>query len=169
VRRVAELGSLAVIAPMSDFASKLTDVILEWFPVVFGFGILAAFAVWFSRGIGQHRRERRRRIAHSALEAQMKHFVYAKIMEGILPMARTAKYEEPLSQALETAKLGVITGGGTQMGKGDTIAWVGIDLALADLDGAVQFTRQRLRELGAPGGSVLEYRVGEQQMSVEIS
>ena len=154
---------------MSDFASKLTDLILEWFPVIFGFGVLVAFAVWFIRGIGQYRRERQRRIARSALEAQMKHFAYAKIMESILPMARAAKYEDPLGQALEAAKLGVITGGGTQMGKGDTIAWVGIDLALADLDGAVQLTRQRLRELGAPAGSVLEYRVGEQQMSVEIA
>ena len=153
---------------MNDFTSRLIDVLLEWIPIIFGFGVLVAFAVWFIRGIGRHRRERQRRIARSALAAQMKHFAYAKIMESILPMARAAKYEDPLSQALEAARLGVVTGGGTQMGEEVTIAWVGIDLALADLDGAVQFARQRLRELGAPAGSVLEYRVGEQQMSVEI-
>jgi hypothetical protein len=55
------------------------------------------------------------------------------------------------------------------MGEGDTIAWVEIDFALADVDGAVEFTRQRLRELGAPAGSVLEYYVGEEQISVEIA
>jgi len=154
---------------MSDFASKLTDLILEWLPDVFMFGVLVAFAVWFIRGIGPHRRERQRRLERAAFGAQMQHFAYAKIMEDILPMARSAKYEDPLGEALEAAKLGVVTGGGTQMGAGNTIAWVGIDLALADLDGAVQFTRQRLRELGAPVGSVLEYRIGEQQFSVEIA
>jgi hypothetical protein len=154
---------------MSDFASRLTDVILAWFPIIFGFGVLLAFTVFIIRGISQHRRERQRRVARSALEAQMKYFVYAKIMESILPMARAAKYEDPLSEALEAARLGLVTGGGTQMGEGDAIAWVGLDLALADLDGAVQFTRQRLRELGAPAGSVLEYRIGEEKISVEIA
>ncbi len=154
---------------MNEFASKVRDLILDWFPLIFGFGILAAFAVWFIRGIGQHRREREKRIAHAALEAEMKHFVYAKIMDPVLPMKRASKYEEPLEQALETAKLGVVTGGETQMAKGGAIAWVGIDIALADLDGALQFTRQRLRELGAPPGSELQYRVGEQKMTTMIS
>src|SRR5882724_8271245 len=154
---------------MSDFASRLTDVILNWCPLIFGFGVLAAFGVWFIQGIGQHRRQRQQRAEHSALEAQMHHSVYVKITESILPMARGAKYEDPLNHALQAAKLGVVTGGGTQMGKGGTIAWVGIDLAFADLDSAIQLTRQRLRELGAPAGSVLQYRVGDQKMSVEIT
>jgi hypothetical protein len=154
---------------MGDFSSRLTDLILEWFPVIFGFGILVAFGVWFVRGVGQHRRGRQRRMERSALESEMKHFVFVKIMEDILPMARGAKYEDPLDQALEAARLGVVTGGGTQMGEGNTIAWVGIDLALADLDGAVQFARQRLRELGAPAGSVLEYHVGDEKISVAIA
>jgi hypothetical protein len=42
-------------------------------------------------------------------------------------------------------------------------------MALADLDGALQFARQQLRELGAPAGSALLYRVGDQQVSVEIA
>ena len=49
------------------------------------------------------------------------------------------------------------------------IDWVGIDIDLTDLDRGIEFTRRRLRELGAPPGSVLEYRIGEQKMTVEIT
>jgi|ERR1035437_3751846 hypothetical protein len=154
---------------MSDSTSKLIDWVIGWFPILFGLGVLAAFAVWFIVGIGPHLRQRRRRIEHSALEATMHCSVYARIMEPILPMARGRKYEEPLDQALVAAKLGVVTGGGTQMGKDGGIAWVEVVMALADLDGALQFARQQLRELGAPAGSALLYRVGDQQVSVEIA
>jgi len=41
-------------------------------------------------------------------------------------------------------------------------------MQLADLDGAVELVRQRLRELGAPGGSVLEFKRGDQQVSLPI-
>jgi len=74
----------------------------------------------------------------AALEAQLKHFAYARFMEGILPMVLATKFEDSTGQPLEAVKLGVITGDGTQMGPGDTIV-------------------------------LLEYRVGEQQMSVEIA
>jgi hypothetical protein len=154
---------------MNDLSYKLIDATLEWFPVILGFGVFFAFVVWFIKGVGQHRRERQKRIARSALEAKMKHFVYAEIMEPVLPMARAAKYEDPLDQALETAKLGIVTGGGTQTGDGGTIAWVGIDLALADLDGAIEFTRQFLLKLGSPPGSVLEYRVGGEKKIIPIA
>jgi hypothetical protein len=153
---------------MSDFTSKLIDFVIGWFPILFGFGVLAALAVWFIMGIGPHLRQRRKRIEHSALEATMHYSVCAKIMEPILPMARGRKYEEPLDQALVGAKLGVVSGGGTQMGKDGAIAWVEVVMALADLDAALQFARQQLRELGAPAGSVLVYRVGDQQVSIEI-
>ncbi len=153
---------------MSDSTSKLIDWVIGWFPILFGFGVLAAFAVWFIMGIGPHLRQRRKRIDHSALEATMRYSVCAEIMEPILPMARGRKYEEPLDQALVAAKLGVVTGGGTQMGKDGGIAWVEIVMALADLDGALQFTRQQLRKLGAPPGSTLVFRVGDQQVREEI-
>ena len=55
------------------------------------------------------------------------------------------------------------------MAKKGGIEWVGIDIDLTDLDRGIEFTRRRLRELGAPHGSVLEYRIGEQKMTVEIT
>jgi hypothetical protein len=52
---------------------------------------------------------------------------------------------------------------------GSSIEWVALDLELSDLGDALAFTRKLLRELGAPAGSVLEYRVGEQKMTVQIT
>ena len=69
---------------------------------------------------------------------------------------------------LEVRKLGEVTGGGTQMDKDNRIEWVGIDMQLADLDGAVELVRQRLRELGAPAGSVLEFKRGDKEVSLPI-
>jgi hypothetical protein len=96
------------------------------------------------------------------------HFVFAKIMDPVMPIERGTKYEDPLADTLEGRKLGEVTGGGTQMDKDKKIEWVGIDIQLADLVGAVELVRQRLRELGAPAGSVLEFKRGDQQVSLPI-
>ena len=69
---------------------------------------------------------------------------------------------------METRKLGEVTGGGTQMDKDKKIEWVGIDIQLADLDDAVEFVRLRLRELGAPEGSVLEFTRADQKVTLPI-
>ena len=67
-------------------------------------------------------------------------------------------------------RLDRVTGSGTQMSRdGSAIVWVGIDLELADLEGALTFARDRLRQLGAPPGSVLEFRVGEENRTVQIA
>lgn len=74
-----------------------------------------------------------------------------------MPVERGEKYDIPLGEALEQKKLGIVTGGGTMMRKDRTIEYVGLDLQLVNVTGAVDFTKQKLRELGAPRGSVLEY------------
>ena len=95
------------------------------------------------------------------------HFVFAKIMDPILPMARGRKYEQPLDEGLQSCGFGSVTGAGTQTQEGQDVpvAWIGLDLELSNLDEALEFTRQKLRELGAPPGSVLEYRLGGKKMS----
>jgi hypothetical protein len=92
------------------------------------------------------------------------HFVFAKIMDPIGAVDRGRKYADPLQEALEERGLGEVSGGGTEVTDDGRVAWVGIDIELADLQGALEFTRQRLRELGAPLGSVLEYRVGDKNV-----
>jgi hypothetical protein len=143
------------------------DFILKWFPLIFGFGVLMAFGWLITVGIVRHVRERRKQAQRSA--RLRGHFVFAKIMDTVGPMERGDKYEDPLDCDLEAQGLGMVTGGGTQMGKDGGIEWIGLDLDLTDLDRGIEFTRRRLRELGAPPGSVLEYRVGEKKMTVEIA
>ena len=96
------------------------------------------------------------------------HFVFARIMDPIMPIERGDKYEDPLLDSLEERGLGEVTGGGTQLDKDNKIEWVGIDMQLADLDGAIEFVRRRLRELGAPAGSVLEFKRDGQKVTLPI-
>ena len=90
-------------------------------------------------------------------------------MDAVLPMERSDKYAKPLDEALQSRGFGCVTGGGTQMSADNTVAWFGLDLELSNLEEALEFTRKQLRKLGAPRGSVLEYRIGEQRMSLEIT
>lgn len=90
-------------------------------------------------------------------------------MDSVMPMERGAKYADPLDDSLRKHDYGFVTGGGTQMDKQGAIVWIGIDIELRDLDAALQFTRDRLRELGAPRGSVLEYRIGAEKKTLEVA
>ncbi len=93
-----------------------------------------------------------------AAPKQATFFVFAKIQDTVMPIERGEKYEDPLGEALEKAKLGEVTGGGTMQNKDGSIAWVGVDIELVNLDQALEFTKKKLRELGAPHGSVLEFQ-----------
>ena len=85
-----------------------------------------------------------------------------------MPDERGEKYEEPLWDMLEREKLGRITGGGTMLNEDQSIAYAGIDLELFNLDTALHATRRKLRELGAPPGSTLEYEVNGTRQSLPI-
>jgi hypothetical protein len=86
--------------------------------------------------------------------------VFAKIQDRVGPVERGSKYWDPLNAALKKAKLGEVTGGGTSLNKDKSIDWIGIDLELVNLTEALEFTKKTLRELGAPKGSVLEFKRG---------
>jgi hypothetical protein len=100
-------------------------------------------------------------------------FVFVKIPESIMPIERGDKYEDPLDEALKASSLGEVTGGGTQLDKPNpdgsaSIAWVGIDVELSDIERGVPFLVATLKKLGAPKGSALEYRVGEKDIVVPV-
>ena len=84
-------------------------------------------------------------------------FVFVKIQDQVQPLERGSKYEDPLNAALRSANLGEVTGGGTMMNKDKSIAWVGVDVDLYDLEKGLPFLIAKLRELGAPRGSTIEY------------
>ena len=81
------------------------------------------------------------------------HLVIARIPEHIGPVDRGERYEEPLQDALAIRDVGVITGGGSQLTASTEIGFVDIELALADLDGALDVAKRILEEAGAPVGS----------------
>jgi hypothetical protein len=112
---------------------------------------VGAFSLLIAAGCDRtSRTEPTEAVAPQTHSNRFPHFVFARITDPVTPIERGTKYEDPLTESLEARKLGEITGGGTQLDKDKKILWVGIDIQLADLDGAVEFLRQRLRELGAP-------------------
>lgn len=86
-------------------------------------------------------------------------FVNITIKEAIGPLERGEKYREPLDDALEEAGMEETDGGGTMLGPNGEIQWACIDLYLDNITTGIPFLKAKLRELGAPIGSVLEYEI----------
>ncbi|MFO0865147.1 MAG: hypothetical protein U0744_10940 [Gemmataceae bacterium] len=82
------------------------------------------------------------------------HFFYVLIREPLGPMDRGDKYEEPLAAAL--GHLGDVTGGGSQLGEGNSIEYCGIDIVVNDRDRGLEAIRKCLRTCGAPDDTVIE-------------
>ncbi|HJU69944.1 MAG TPA: hypothetical protein VJ650_17020 [Gemmatimonadaceae bacterium] len=82
------------------------------------------------------------------------HLVVARMPEHIEPMERGARYEDPVQDALSIRMLGGVTGGGSQLTSAAEIGYVEVELALANLDEALDTAQRILEEAGAPVGSV---------------
>jgi hypothetical protein len=99
------------------------------------------------------RQELMREFAEAAADRRQ-HFFYIRIPESIEPLARGDKYEDPLAEAL--GELGEVTGGGSQLGEGDTIAYCGLDVVVSDRDRGLAVIRKTLHACHAPAGTVIE-------------
>jgi len=84
------------------------------------------------------------------------HFVLARFYEHIGPIDRGDRYEDPLNEVLEAAKIGRVTGGGSQLTEDGRIEFADIEIELLDLDGALQTAVQALERAGAPQGSEIQ-------------
>ena len=104
----------------------------------------------------------------SSLAQQPRTFVFVKVAESIMPIARGSKYEDPLDAALKQAKLGEVTGGGSSLSKDKKIEWVGIDVELTDVMKGIPFLRRKLIELGAPKGSTMEYKLNGKAIEMPV-
>jgi len=109
----------------------------------------------------------------SDAEKSATYFVYIKLAEGLEPLDRGAKYEDPLESDLAASALGEVTGGGSQLGEErpdgtHEIAFSGIDVDLTDLARGLELLRRRLVELGAPEGTELHYSEGETKLQDEL-
>jgi hypothetical protein len=83
-------------------------------------------------------------------------FFYIRIPEPLYPEERGEKYEEPIAEALRAANLGRVTGGGQQLGEGNSIVYCGVDVELSERVQGLQLLRQVLVNLGAPAATVIE-------------
>lgn len=101
-------------------------------------------------------------------QRQFPHFIFARVTDALETRERTRKYADPLHRSLVERECGRVSGGGSDVGKDGLVKSFGIDIELADLDESLDFTRDRLRELGAPAGSVLEYREKGKIVTVPI-
>jgi hypothetical protein len=87
------------------------------------------------------------------------HFFYVLIPGPLGPVDRGEKYEDPLSEAL--GELGEVTGGGSQLGEGDTIAFCGVNAVVNHRERGLKVIRECLRSCGAPSNTVIEEYVPE--------
>lgn len=104
------------------------------------------------------RQEMMRDFAETAAE-RGQHFFYILIPESLRPVDRRDKYEIPLSDAL--GPLGQITGGGSQLGEGQTIAFCGLDIVVNHRERGLKVIRDCMRQCGAPVDTIIEEYVPE--------
>jgi len=95
-------------------------------------------------------------------------FVYIKIPGDIEPFDRGERFADPLQEALESAELGTITGGGSQLSEPDSegqrsVEFCGIDVDLYHLDKGLELLRKELVRLAAPPGTALLYELNGQE------
>jgi hypothetical protein len=95
-------------------------------------------------------------------------FIFAHINESVMPIERGAKYEDPLDAFLKSRNIGEITGGGSSLSKSGNIEWIGVDIELADPQKNITVLVQKLKDLGAPSGSYLEFTVNDKYEKVPI-
>ena len=83
------------------------------------------------------------------------HAVLARLYEHIEPIDRGERYEDPLQAVLDEAKIGHVTGGGSQMNELGVIDYADIEIELATLDDGLRIVSEALEKCGAPQGSEL--------------
>jgi hypothetical protein len=94
-------------------------------------------------------------------------FVYIKLPGDIDPLDRSERFADPLQEALEKAKVGTITGGGSQLSEPDSegergVEFCGIDVDLYDIEKGLALLRRELVALQVPPGTTLLYEVNGQ-------
>lgn len=89
-------------------------------------------------------------------------FVVVHIPEGLVPLERGARYEDPLGAALQSRGLGDVSGGGSQLGPRKVdgthdVVSIDVDVDLVDAASGLPALREELRKLHPPAGTQLSY------------
>ena len=83
------------------------------------------------------------------------HVVLARLYEHVEPIDRGERYEDPLQAVLDEARVGRVTGGGSQLNEHGVIDYADIEIELANLDDGLRIVSEALEKCGAPQGSEL--------------
>jgi len=83
-------------------------------------------------------------------------FFYVRIHEDLGPEARGERYQDALDAALNAADVGDVTGGGSQLGEGDSVEYCGIDVVVDDRDAGLALIQATMRDLKCPRNTVIE-------------
>lgn len=98
------------------------------------------------------------------------HFIVAQLNARIQPMHRGEFFEDPLSEELQRASIGEITGGGTMQNENGEIAFCDIEIELAKPDPqAADKVIEVLERLGAPKGSKLKIEAENRDVPFGVS
>ena len=81
----------------------------------------------------------------------------ARLHEHIEPIDRGSRYEDPLHDALASAGLGAVTGGGSQLSETGEIEFADVEIEVADVQGALDLVVATLDGAGAPVCSEILY------------
>lgn len=100
-------------------------------------------------------------------------FVYVKLPIDIDPLDRFEVFADPLQETLESADLGTVTGGGSQLSAPDdegerSVEFCGIDVDLYDVKKGLALLRRELLRLEVPKGTVLLYELDGQEYEEPI-
>jgi hypothetical protein len=86
------------------------------------------------------------------------HVVTARIPGHVEPLERGLRYEDPLNDALVSHGLGTVTTARAHLTPVTEIGYVDLEIALSNLNGALDVVKHTLEEMGAPVGSQLCFR-----------
>ncbi len=131
---------------------------MKFFTTALAFGLLALVC-----GCGQKTQQP---TVHSA--AAKTYFLYIKIPEQIMPVERGKKYEEPINELLSQHGLGEVSGGGSMLTKDKQIEYVGVDVDVTDPQKAIPLLVAKLKEIGAPKGTVIAQN-GPEKKTIRLS
>ena len=96
------------------------------------------------------------------------HAVSLRVAESVQVANRTTRYSDPLTAILAEHELGVVTGGASYLTGTGEIAFVRLDLQLANIDWAVTLVRRTMEEFGAPVGSTIVFEDDEGAEAIEF-
>ena len=89
-------------------------------------------------------------------------FLFIHLPGRIEPMQRGEQFEDPLSERLSEARLGAISGGGSELRDEDEegrrfVTAAGIDVDTTDGEAARALLREHLPKLGCPAGTEIQF------------